>query len=100
MLSQELATKPDMARRFCQAGPGFCRARLGKMLANSAAVGDIVVDDPLMAAADLVSLWMGPLQKELDFRMRETPVPDALFHQRVRRGTCLFLKAVDWQRPS
>jgi len=98
MLSQEFAAKPDMARRFYQAGPGAFRLRLGAMLAASAAAGDISLDDPLLAAGDLASLWMGPLQKEVDFRMQETPVPDALIDERVQRGTRLFLKTVDWQR--
>ncbi|WP_309603510.1 TetR/AcrR family transcriptional regulator [Sphingomonas sp.] len=100
MLSQEFATKPDMARRFYEAGPGSCRSRLGTMLADSADHGEITVDDPLMAAADLVSLWMGSLQKELDFRIIETPIPDPMIDERVRRGTRLFLKTVDWQSPS
>ena len=100
MLSQEFATMPDMARRFYQAGPGFCRSRLGNMLADAAASREIRLDDPLLAAADLLSLWMGTLQKELDFKMIETPVPDTLIDQRVTRGTRLFLKTVEWQRPA
>jgi TetR/AcrR family transcriptional repressor of mexJK operon len=94
MLSNEFAAKPDMARRFYDAGPGACRARLAALLAQAADRGEIVIDNSSMAAADIFSLWTGWLQKELDFGMRSPPIPGELIDERVQRGTRLFLKAV------
>lgn len=93
MLANELRHSPGMGRRFYDAGPGACRIRLGAMLSEAAARGEIEVDDPVEASGDLFSLWAGALQKELDFEAIG-PVDGAEIDRRVRRGTRLFLRAV------
>jgi TetR/AcrR family transcriptional repressor of mexJK operon len=93
MLAHDLKHSPEMARRFFNAGPGACRARLAAMLAEAAARGEIAIDDPLLAAADVSALWSGFIPKEVEFAITP-PVDGALIDERVRRGTRLFLKAV------
>jgi TetR/AcrR family transcriptional regulator, mexJK operon transcriptional repressor len=82
-----------MARRFFAAGPGACRERLATMLAEAAAAGEIVIDDPLLAAGDVFALWSGFMHKELDFRI-SPPFAGEVIDARVRRGTRLYLRAV------
>lgn len=93
MLAHDLKHSPEMARRFFKAGPGACRTRLAKMIAEAAAQGEIAIDDPLLAASDVFALWSGFIPKEVAFAMTP-PVDGALIDERVRRGTRLFLKAV------
>ena len=93
MLAHDLKHSPDMARRFFEAGPGACRDRIAGMVADAAARGEVVVDDPRLAAADLFALWSGFIPKEVEFGV-SPPVDGRLIDERVRRGTRLFLRAV------
>ena len=93
MLAHDLKHSPAMARRFFDAGPGACRARIAGILEEAAAGGAIAIDDPLLAAADLFALWSGFIPKELEFGITP-PVDGALVDARVRRGTRLFLRAI------
>ncbi len=91
MLAVEFMHMPELARRFFEAGPARSRARLAAMLDDAAQRGEIVIDDPLLAAADLLSLWLGFLEKELKFGI-VTELADAEIDRRVARGTELFLR--------
>ena len=91
MLAQDFAHTPALARRFFDLGPGACRARLGAVLAEAAGAGEIEIDDPLLAAADLFALWRGFLEKELEFGVIPHADEEGLRH-RVERGTRLFLR--------
>ncbi len=93
MLAHDLKHSPEMARRFFDAGPGACRAQLAEMLGEAATRGDIDIDDPLLAAADLFGLWKGFIDKEMEFKVVQTFSEDQI-DRRVRRGTRLFLKMV------
>lgn len=93
MLAHDLKHSPEAARRFFDAGPGACRDRLAAMMVEATARGEIVVDDPLLAAADIFALWSGFLPKEIEFGVTP-PVEGSVIDDRVRRGTKLFLKAV------
>lgn len=93
MLAFDLEQSPDMARRFFNAGPGHCRARIAGVLTDAAGRGEIVIDDPLLAAADLLSLWRGFLEKEMEFGII-AQVDDATVRFRVERGTRNFLRMV------
>lgn len=93
MLAHDLKHSPDMARRFFEAGPAACRARLAAILKQAAERGEIDIDDPLLAASDVFSLWSGFLQKELEFGIVKRVAGEEI-DARVRRGTRLFLKAV------
>ena len=91
MLAHDLKHSPEMARRFFDLGPGACRARIAEILANADARGEIAIDDPLLAAADLFALWKGFVDKELDFKIIG-PVSGDTVDARVQRGTRLFMK--------
>lgn len=91
MLAFDLAQSPDMARRFFNAGPGHCRARIAAVLETAAERGEIEIDDPILAAADLLSLWRGFLEKELEFGIIDG-IEDQQLRFRVERGTRNFLR--------
>ena len=93
ILAQDLAQSPGLARRFFDAGPGHCRARVAALLADAAGAGEIAIDDPLLAAADLFALWRGFLEKELEFGLIDT-VDGRLIAARVERGTRHFMRMV------
>lgn len=93
MLAHDLKHSPDMARRFFDVGPGACRAQMARMLGEAHARGEIAIDDPLLAAADLFSLWKGFIDKELEFKVL-TLVSGQDIDTRVQRGTRLFMKMV------
>lgn len=94
MLAHDLKHSPEMARRFFDAGPGACRAQLAGMLADAGERGEIAIDEPLLAAADLFALWRGFIDKELDFKVTQV-VSGEIIDVRVRRGTALFMKMVE-----
>ena len=91
MLRRDFVHTPELARRFYDLGPGHCRARVGVVLARAAAAGEIEIDDPLLAAADLFGLWRGFLEKELELGV-VPGVDEAGLRRRVERGTRLFLR--------
>ncbi len=93
MLAHDLKHSPDTARRFFHAGPGACRARLAEMLADAVGRGEIEIDDPLLAAADIFALWSGFMPKEVEFGVTP-PVEPELIDAMVQRGTRLYLRAV------
>lgn len=93
VLMNEIAQVPALARRFYAAGPQLCMTRLTEVLAEAAASGEIELDDPQMAADDLVSLWLGA--GDLGIKLGLTPLPsEAAQRERVNRATRLFLKMV------
>lgn len=91
MLAHDLKYSPAMARRFFDLGPGACRAHIAGMLADAAGRGEVTIDDPVLAAADLFSLWTGFIQKELEFGVI-APATVEDIDRRVQRGTRLFLR--------
>lgn len=93
MLAHDLKHSPDMARRFFDVGPGACRAQVARMLAEADARGEIAIDEPLLAAADLFALWKGFIDKELEFKVIGVVSGDCI-DARVERGTRLFMKMV------
>ncbi len=93
MLAHDLKHSPEMARRFFDVGPGACRAQLARMLEDAAERGEIAIDDPLLAAADLFALWKGFIDKELEFKVLQ-PVSGTSIDARVQRGTRLFMRMV------
>lgn len=91
MLAFDLARRPDLARRFFDAGPGHCRTRIVAVLDAAADRGEIAIDDPLLAAADLLSLWRGFLEQESKLGVIKG-ISDVDLRFRVERGTRNFLR--------
>lgn len=93
VLMNEIAQIPALAQRFYAAGPKLCMTRLHEVLADAAARGTIEIDDPILAADDLVGLWLGA--GDLEIKLGLAPLPDAqALRRRVHRATGLFLKMV------
>jgi TetR/AcrR family transcriptional regulator, mexJK operon transcriptional repressor len=88
-----LRDMPDFARRFFDAGPGSCRALIASVLAEAAAKGEIAVTDPVEAAEDLVSLWKGFDDVEMEFGLIDG-LDDSRIRAKVERGTVNFLRMV------
>ena len=93
MLACNLAQSPELVRGFFKAGPNRCRAQIATTLASANERGEIDIDDPLLSATDLLSLWQGFLPKELEFGI-VTYVDEFTIRFRVERGTRNFLRMV------
>ena len=91
-MSGELVQHPELARRFFEAGPGYMRAKLAKIIAEAHDRKQIKVDDPVIAANDLCGLWQGFSRPEALFGVANAPSADEI-QQRVAHGVTLFLKA-------
>ncbi|PKP91032.1 MAG: TetR/AcrR family transcriptional regulator [Alphaproteobacteria bacterium HGW-Alphaproteobacteria-16] len=93
VLLNEIAQLPDLARRFFAAGPKRCLDRLAQVLSDAAALGEIEIDDPDLAANDLCGLWMGAADMAIKLGLEPLPPADVR-RWRVERATRLFLKMV------
>ncbi|HWK46997.1 MAG TPA: TetR/AcrR family transcriptional regulator C-terminal domain-containing protein [Stellaceae bacterium] len=87
-----LASNPALAKRFFDVGPGRIFQSIADTLAQAVSRGELVVEDPLDAAMDLLSLWQGDLQKRLTLGLAKTPTADEIA-DRVARKTAIFLRA-------
>lgn len=91
-LAVEAARHPELAARFFEAGPYYCRGKLADMIAAARDRGEIAIDDTVKGAEDLIGLWLGLLHKEL--AMGRVPSPGAaVIEARVRRGIGVFMRA-------
>jgi TetR/AcrR family transcriptional repressor of mexJK operon len=87
-----LRANPELANRFYAAGPGRVRSALATIIAIAAERGELTVDDPNLAADDLVSLWEGGMPAKIAFGLAERSAPEEI-ERRARRGTEVFLRA-------
>lgn len=87
-----LRANPGLKDRFYAAGPGRVRAALSDMIAAAQARGELTVDDPDLAADDLVSLWEGNLAAKIAFGLADLATL-AEISRRAVRGTEVFLRA-------
>jgi TetR/AcrR family transcriptional repressor of mexJK operon len=92
-----LHSHQEAAWRFYEAGPGRTLAGLRAVIAGAAAAGELAIDDPGLAAEDLISLWLGPLPGRMAFGIVASVSPDEV-DRRARRGTSVFLRA--YQNPA
>lgn len=91
-LAVEASRHPELATRFFEAGPYYCRGKLAEMIAAARDRGEIAIDNPVRGAEDLVGLWMGMLHKELS--MGRVPSPtQAQIEERVQHGISVFMRA-------
>ena len=87
-----LRSDPVLARAFYEAGPERMRATLARIIEAAAKQGDLVVDSPMDAADDLISLWHGHVDRRVLMGV-EPPPSEAEIEQRARRGIEVFLRA-------
>jgi TetR/AcrR family transcriptional repressor of mexJK operon len=81
-----------LADRFYAAGPGRVRGALAAMIAAAAERGELTVDDPALAADDLVGLWEGSMPAKIAFGLSDLSTSEEI-RQRALRGTEVFLRA-------
>ncbi len=81
----------DLGDRFFEAGPGRSRRALAERISRAMTAGDLEVDDPVLAAEDLVGLWQGMMRVEMTMGLKTSPTPEAL-RTRAERGVRLFVK--------
>ena len=91
-----LADNPALAKRFYEAGPARTRQSVADVLAQAADAGELVVEDPLDAAADLLALWLGDLQKRMTLGL-QGPLSAGQIAERITRKTATFLRAYGHQ---
>jgi TetR/AcrR family transcriptional repressor of mexJK operon len=91
-----LAGNPDLAKRFYEAGPARTLQSVADVLAQAAEDGQLVVEDPLDAAADLVALWQGDLQKRMALGL-QSALSAGQIAERITRKTATFLRAYGYQ---
>lgn len=91
-LGGEAARHPELAARFFEAGPGYCRSKLARMIGDAQDRGEVELADPIHAAEDLMGLWYGVLHKKL--AMGRIPTPTlAELDAHVRRTVRIFMRA-------
>ncbi len=84
---------PELSRRFFDVGPGGCRTRVAGVLREAAERGEIAVPCPIRAAEDLMSLWKGFDDVEMEFGLIDA-LDDGRIAEKVHRGTANFLRMV------
>jgi TetR/AcrR family transcriptional regulator, mexJK operon transcriptional repressor len=87
-----LRQDPVLARTFYEAGPERTRASLARIIEAAAERGELVLDAPMDAADDLMSLWKGHADNRVLMGI-EPPLSEAALERRARRGTEVFLRA-------
>jgi TetR/AcrR family transcriptional repressor of mexJK operon len=93
-LPAALRANRSLADRFYAAGPGRVRGALASIIAASA---ELEVDDPEMAADDLVSLWEGSMPAKIAFGLAGLSTSEEIA-RRALRGTEVFLRAYGAER--
>ncbi len=89
----QMRDMPGFARRFFDAGPGSCRGLIASVLGEARDAGDIAVADPVEAAEDLMALWKGFDDVEMEFGLKDG-LDAARIRAKVERGTANFLRMV------
>jgi TetR/AcrR family transcriptional repressor of mexJK operon len=91
-LMMALHDNPALAERFYAAGPERTEGSVAAVLREAAARGEIQLDDPREAAADLLALWQGGMCKRLSLGL-QAPLSAEQIEQRSRAKTEMFLRA-------
>ena len=87
-----LRTNHNLAKRFYAAGPERVRAALAAIIVSAVNGGELQVDDPFLAADDLLGLWLGNRPERIAFGLAE-PAGENEIKIIAARGTDVFLRA-------
>ena len=93
-LAVEACRHPELATRFFEAGPYYCRSKLAEMITAARARGEVAIDDPVRGAEDLVGLWLGLMHKELAMGRVPSPTTQSR-HASGTDGVCSRL-STEW----
>jgi AcrR family transcriptional regulator len=83
---------PEAGRAFYEAGPRYGIARLTAFITEKTRRGELTVDDPEMAAAQLIELIHCGLNKRLLFGLADS-IPAADVERTVNAGVATFMAA-------
>jgi len=92
LLPATLSANRTLAERFHAAGPERVRNALAAVITEAAARGELAVDDPFLAADDLVGLWKGKRCDQIAMVLAGPAGADEV-RQLAGRGTAVFLGA-------
>ena len=92
MLASEAPRHPELAKRFFEAGPYYCRGKMAEIIEAGHARGEVDVPDATQAAEDLMGLWLGMLHKQLSMGRVASPSPPEI-DARIAHGIRLFMRA-------
>lgn len=92
LLAAEAQRHPALAQAFFESGPGRVRSMLAELLEEAGRRGHLRIDNPLLAAEQLIALWQGMMMIELRFGTRKDVPPDEIT-DRVRQGVAVLFAA-------
>ena len=87
-----LVNNPQLAKRFYDAGPARMLQSVADTLSNAHNRGELLIEDPMEAADDLLALWKGDLQKRMMLGLEKPPTANQIA-ERINRKTAIFLLA-------
>lgn len=87
-LSADIEHMPELGECFLEAGPRRTHRMLAKLLQNAAERGELVIEDPMLAADQLASMFKGLGDLERRFAKQQDP---ALVEQRICAAVDLFM---------
>ncbi|MEO8529744.1 MAG: TetR/AcrR family transcriptional regulator [Deltaproteobacteria bacterium] len=90
-LGLEAQRNPEMAQRFFESGPGRMRDLLADVFTVANRAGEISVENPRVAAEDLMGLWFGFGSIEKRFKCGTAWTKEAL-SEHIRRTVTLLLR--------
>jgi TetR/AcrR family transcriptional regulator, mexJK operon transcriptional repressor len=92
LMAASAADHPALAAAFYAAGPATMLARVSTFLRSLDARGLLSLDDPDLAAEQLIAAWLGMSQLKQNLGVADPPSAEAI-SRNVRRATATFLTA-------
>lgn len=89
----EATRNPDIGRDFFDAGPGRTLDLLVDLLTDAVSRGELQLDNPRLAAEDLVSLWLGVRMMKRAYLPQTCAQDAAELCAQIVHGTKTFLRA-------
>jgi TetR/AcrR family transcriptional regulator, mexJK operon transcriptional repressor len=92
MMAESAEQYPDLAKAFYVAGPAAMLAKVAAFLGSLVEHGQLVIEDPELAAEQLTASWLGLSQLQQSLGVAEPLTTEAISH-RVRAATSAMLRA-------
>lgn len=89
LIAQGTQRRPDLSRRFYDAGPGRWHGLLVRLLETGNRLGQLQVHDTEQAAEDLAALWQGTSSLQVKLGVAQ-PLDDAGIRAKVAHGLRIF----------
>jgi TetR/AcrR family transcriptional repressor of mexJK operon len=92
MMTESAGQYPELAAAFYAAGPAIMHARVAGFLRSLGDHGLLAIEDPELAAEQLIAAWLGLTQLRQSLGIADPPAKEAISH-RVRLATQAMLRA-------